>query len=89
MTPCGMPLLADAASVSARVSTPAEADQAARFSQASRSASRASWLDGSVTARKIAPRAPAVGREVHRLDVLGVGPDIADVRKGEGDDLAA
>jgi len=38
-------------------------------------------------ARRITPRAPGCRRHVHRFDVFIVGADIADVRKGEGDEL--
>ena len=34
------------------------------------------------------PRNAGAGRAVRRLDVIVVGADIADMRKGEGDDLA-
>ncbi|MGY3440263.1 hypothetical protein ACVW17_000264 [Bradyrhizobium sp. USDA 4473] len=41
-----------------------------------------------IAERRITPRAPRRRRHVHRLDVFLVGTDIADVREGEGDDLA-
>ena len=67
-----------------RVSTPVMAAMPRLSSQASRC-----WLlrqlDGSVIgARATMPRAYGC----QRLDILVVDADIADVRKGEGDDLA-
>ena len=58
------------------------------FSQAS-SRRVARKFEGSVTsARTITPRAPAEAAEIDRFDVFLVRADIADMGKGEGDDLA-
>ena len=48
----------------------------------------ARWFDGSVIgAWTTTPQAAAAAGEIARLDVFFVGADIADMRKGEGDDL--
>ena len=41
-----------------------------------------------MSALNIAPTAPARASRVEILDVLVIGADIADMREGEGDDLA-
>ena len=87
MTALGMPRSRIRA-VSARVSMPAMPMMLRRFSQASRWPS-ARQFDGSVmSARRTQPAHAGRAREIGRLDVLVIGPDIADVGKGEGDDLA-
>ena len=87
MTALGMPFSRISA-VSARVSMPDRATMPRRFSHWSRSAAGAVvGRVGDVGLEHRADGAGAGGR-VEVLDVLVIGADIADMREGEGDDLA-
>ena len=86
ITALGMPLTRISA-VSARVSMPAQPDDAARFQPVVEAAGGAvvrGRRDGGMQndAAGARPR-----RQVDALDVVLVGADIADMREGEGDDL--
>ena len=86
MTAFGMPSRRMRA-VSARVSTPQMPMIPRAFSQAS-SRRVARKFEGSLTsARRIDAARAGRGRQIDGLDVLLVGSDDADMRKGEGDDL--
>ena len=86
ITAFGMPFSRISA-VSARVSTPVMAMMPRAFSQSSKLLRRA--IVGGLGDRRPEHAAAHAGRrrEARGLDVLIIGADIADMRKGEGDDL--
>ena len=87
ITAFGMPF-SRMRTVRARVSTPAERNNAARFQPMIQMVGSAiARRRGNVGLEDCANRAGTIGRG-QVLDVFLVGADIADMRKGEGNDLA-